>query len=127
MVFFICIQRLSNQRVNEKGFGYTASSLKTYFKQDRMLSSYRNPFAASVVRTKRTACVSTSVRVRAQVYKVTIEHEGKSHVLDVDSNTAILDVIINKGISVPHDCRSGVCMQCSAKLVSFRLSRLKRF
>lgn len=51
-------------------------------------------------------------------YKVTIEHEGSTRVLDVDPEESILERALDEGMSVPHDCKLGVCMTCPARLVS---------
>ncbi|KAJ4959012.1 hypothetical protein NE237_026123 [Protea cynaroides] len=51
-------------------------------------------------------------------YKVVIEHEGSTTALEVDSDETILSKAIDSGLSVPHDCKLGVCMTCPAKLLS---------
>jgi ferredoxin len=51
-------------------------------------------------------------------HKVTIEHEGKTAVLDVDEGTTILEAALDNGIELPHDCKLGVCMTCPSKIVS---------
>eukprot|EP01024_Parvocaulis_polyphysoides_P068305 TRINITY_DN8301_c0_g1_i1.p5 TRINITY_DN8301_c0_g1~~TRINITY_DN8301_c0_g1_i1.p5 ORF type:complete len:154 (+),score=20.99 TRINITY_DN8301_c0_g1_i1:773-1234(+) len=51
-------------------------------------------------------------------HKVEIEHEGQVHVLDVESGQTILEVALEQGLELPHDCKMGVCMTCPAKLVS---------
>jgi ferredoxin len=39
-------------------------------------------------------------------------------VLDVPDDESILNVALDSGIDVPHDCKMGVCMNCAAKLES---------
>jgi ferredoxin len=51
-------------------------------------------------------------------HKVEITHEGKTVTLDVPEGQSILEVALDKGIDLPHDCKLGVCMTCPAKLVS---------
>ncbi|KAF5198671.1 Ferredoxin c 1 protein [Thalictrum thalictroides] len=59
---------------------------------------------------------SSSTVIRA--YKVVIEHEGKNTTLDVDPDESILERALDNGLSVPHDCKLGVCMTCPARLLS---------
>ncbi|KAI3815088.1 hypothetical protein L1987_14742 [Smallanthus sonchifolius] len=51
-------------------------------------------------------------------YKVAIEHEGQTTELEVDPDETILEKALDSGMSVPHDCKLGVCMTCPAKLLS---------
>ncbi|GAB2210258.1 hypothetical protein Droror1_Dr00015521 [Drosera rotundifolia] len=50
-------------------------------------------------------------------YKVIIEHQGEVTELEVDDDETILSKALDHGMSVPHDCKLGVCMTCPAKLV----------
>ncbi|XP_038681666.1 ferredoxin C 1, chloroplastic-like [Tripterygium wilfordii] len=59
---------------------------------------------------------SLSTKVRS--YKVVIEHEGQSRELEVEPDENILAKALDSGLTVPHDCKLGVCMTCPAKLVS---------
>ncbi|KAI9194298.1 hypothetical protein LWI28_004918 [Acer negundo] len=63
----------------------------------------------------RPGLQSTSI---ARSYKVVIEHEGESTELEVDPDETILSKAIDSGLTVPHDCKLGVCMTCPAKLLS---------
>jgi ferredoxin len=47
-----------------------------------------------------------------------IEHEGKSTELEVEPDETILSKALDSGLSVPHDCKLGVCMTCPARLIS---------
>lgn len=51
-------------------------------------------------------------------YKVEIEHEGKTSILQVEEDETILGKALETGLSVPHDCKLGVCMTCPARLLS---------
>ncbi|KAJ1692003.1 hypothetical protein LUZ63_016158 [Rhynchospora breviuscula] len=51
-------------------------------------------------------------------YKVTFEHEGSTRTLEVGPDESILERALDEGLSVPHDCKLGVCMTCPARLVS---------
>ncbi|KAF6142231.1 hypothetical protein GIB67_012080 [Kingdonia uniflora] len=61
-------------------------------------------------------CRSRLTNIRA--YKVVIEHEGSIKELEVDEDETILNKALDIGLSVPHDCKLGVCMTCPAKLMS---------
>lgn len=56
--------------------------------------------------------------VRALAYKVEMEHEGAKTTLEVEEDETILEKALEMGLSIPHDCKLGVCMTCPAKLVS---------
>ncbi|XP_059434959.1 ferredoxin C 1, chloroplastic [Corylus avellana] len=51
-------------------------------------------------------------------YKVVIEHQGQTTELEVEPDETILSKALDSGLSVPHDCKLGVCMTCPARLVS---------
>lgn len=53
-----------------------------------------------------------------QSHKVTIEHEGQTTELEVEPDETILSKALDIGMSVPHDCKLGVCMTCPALLLS---------
>ncbi|KAL6770209.1 FDX4 [Auxenochlorella protothecoides x Auxenochlorella symbiontica] len=36
--------------------------------------------------------------------------------LDVPEGSSILEVALDEGLDIPHDCKMGVCMNCAAKL-----------
>eukprot|EP00877_Chromochloris_zofingiensis_P008347 jgi/Chrzof1/3766/Cz13g08015.t1_FDX4[v5.2] len=57
-------------------------------------------------------------RLVPRAHKVEIEHDGKTVTLDVADGQTILEVALDNGIDLPHDCKLGVCMTCPAKLVS---------
>lgn len=59
----------------------------------------------------------------AQKYTVTIEHEGKDHVLQVSSNYNILDAALDSGLELTHDCKLGVCLTCPAKVLSGKVDQ----
>ncbi|CAM9824721.1 unnamed protein product [Sphacelaria rigidula] len=52
------------------------------------------------------------------MHKVTIEHEGKTHELEVAGRMTILEAALDEGISLPHDCKLGVCLTCPSMVVS---------
>ncbi|CAH9108946.1 unnamed protein product [Cuscuta europaea] len=54
----------------------------------------------------------------AKAYKVVVEHEGKTTELEIEPYESILSKALDFGLSVPHDCKLGVCMTCPARLLS---------
>lgn len=42
------------------------------------------------------------------VIQVTVTHAGVKHELDVPEDRSILEVALDKGIDLPHDCKLGV-------------------
>lgn len=52
-----------------------------------------------------------------RAHKVEVTYQGKTHNLEVPSDQTILEVALDQGIDLPHDCKLGVCMTCPAKLV----------
>lgn len=46
-----------------------------------------------------------------------VEHEGRSTALEVEPDETILSKALDSGLSVPHDCKLGVCMTCPARLI----------
>lgn len=51
-------------------------------------------------------------------HRVELTHSAGKSVLEVPDDESILDVALDNGIEVPHDCKMGVCMNCAAKLVN---------
>lgn len=47
-----------------------------------------------------------------------IEHDGESTEVEVEPDETILSKALDSGLSVPHDCKLGVCMTCPARLIS---------
>ncbi|KAG6764462.1 hypothetical protein POTOM_031931 [Populus tomentosa] len=58
-----------------------------------------------------------SLKTVVRSYKVVIEHEGQSTELKVEPDETILSKALDSGLTVPHDCKLGVCMTCPAKLI----------
>lgn len=50
-------------------------------------------------------------------YRVDININGRTEVLEVGEDQTILEVALEQGIELSHDCKMGVCMTCPAKLV----------
>ncbi|XP_009794720.1 ferredoxin C 1, chloroplastic-like [Nicotiana tabacum] len=63
--------------------------------------------------------ISTVIRA----YKVLVEHEGKTTELEVEPDETILSKALDVGMSVPYDCKLGVCMTCPAKLLSGKVDQ----
>jgi len=56
-------------------------------------------------------------------HKVCIKHEGENNFLEVSESESILEAALDAGIKLPHDCKMGVCLRCSAKVVSGRVDQ----
>jgi len=54
--------------------------------------------------------------VVTEAYAVEIVHQGETKVLQVEEDETILDVALENGMDIPHDCKLGVCMTCPAKV-----------
>ncbi|CAL0300749.1 unnamed protein product [Lupinus luteus] len=76
----------------------------------------QKPFPCNNLRTTTTH--DRSMRSVCCSYKVVVEHEGKSRELEVEADESILSKALESGLSVPHDCKLGVCMTCPARLLS---------
>ncbi|GBF92516.1 hypothetical protein Rsub_04620 [Raphidocelis subcapitata] len=73
--------------------------------------------------TSRPAAASRRSAVAVRAHKVTITHDGKTTTLDVPAGKAILEVALDQGVHLPHDCKLGVCMTCPAKLLSGKVDQ----
>jgi ferredoxin len=85
------------------------------------LSSRAPAVASSSGRIAAAPCrlvAPSRSRVVLRSHKVEIEHQGTVTTLEVPDGKSILEVALDKGLDLPHDCKLGVCMTCPAKLVS---------
>eukprot|EP00899_Mesostigma_viride_P002620 jgi/Mesvir1/12359/Mv00542-RA.1 len=71
----------------------------------------------------RAAAERVSFVTRAAQHTVTVQHKGKKYELKIDEDTTILDAALDAGLDMPHDCRTGVCMTCPARVVSGNVER----
>lgn len=53
-----------------------------------------------------------------ETYTVEINHQGKTHTLQVSENQTILSVADASGLELPSSCHAGVCTTCAAQIVS---------
>lgn len=51
-----------------------------------------------------------------KTYNVEINHNGKTHNIEVPEDRKILDVALEQGVELPYSCTAGVCTTCAAKL-----------
>lgn len=51
-------------------------------------------------------------------HQVTIRHDGKDTVLEVDERMSILEAALDANIELPYDCKLGVCLTCPSKILS---------
>jgi ferredoxin len=51
-----------------------------------------------------------------KTYTVEINHQGKSHTLQVPENKTILSVAEDAGLDLPNSCNAGVCTTCAGQI-----------
>jgi len=51
-----------------------------------------------------------------KTYTVEINHQGKSHTLQVPENETILSVAEDAGLDLPNSCNAGVCTTCAGQI-----------
>lgn len=52
----------------------------------------------------------------SQTYTVEIDHQGKTHTLQVAENETVLSVADAAGLDLPSSCHAGVCTTCAAQI-----------
>lgn len=51
-----------------------------------------------------------------KIYTVEIDHQGKTHTLQVPENETILSVADAAGLELPSSCNAGVCTTCDGQI-----------
>lgn len=54
----------------------------------------------------------------SNTYTVEINHQGKTHTVQVAESQTILEVATDAGIDLPYSCSAGVCTTCAAQILS---------
>ncbi|KAK3190054.1 hypothetical protein Dsin_029615 [Dipteronia sinensis] len=67
---------------------------------------------------KNTTRTETAINKHCSVLQSGDRARGESTELEVDPDETILSKALDSGLTVPHDCKLGVCMTCPAKLLS---------
>lgn len=70
------------------------------------------PAAAAAAPRRRQVLARSSHTVELQ------DLDGNIHVMQVADGESLLDVAIEQGLDMPHDCKMGVCLRCSAMIES---------
>jgi ring-1,2-phenylacetyl-CoA epoxidase subunit PaaE len=60
------------------------------------------------------------------VSEITIHVYGKTHVIQCDENTTVLNAAMKQGIDPPYSCTVGVCTTCRARVHSGSVQMLER-
>ena len=63
------------------------------------------------------SCRRRPVNPLITAHRVDINFNGRTETLEVAEDQTILEVALEQGIELSHDCKMGVCMTCPAKLV----------
>eukprot|EP01023_Acetabularia_acetabulum_P060100 TRINITY_DN7223_c0_g1_i2.p2 TRINITY_DN7223_c0_g1~~TRINITY_DN7223_c0_g1_i2.p2 ORF type:complete len:168 (+),score=22.55 TRINITY_DN7223_c0_g1_i2:1213-1716(+) len=71
------------------------------FKSQSLASAFQKQCLRRARKTRLQSC-------RVLAHKVEIEHEGQIHTLDVGDGQTILEVALDQGLELPHDCKMGV-------------------
>ena len=53
-----------------------------------------------------------------QTYNVQINHQGKTHTIQVPEDKIILQAAYAAGLDLPSSCNAGVCTTCAAQILS---------
>lgn len=84
----------------------------------RLAQSIRNQPAQTLpCRRTHELCRRRHTQVAVTAHRVDINVHGRTEVIEVEENQTILEVALEQGIELSHDCKMGVCMTCPAKLV----------
>jgi ring-1,2-phenylacetyl-CoA epoxidase subunit PaaE len=60
------------------------------------------------------------------VSEITLHVYGKTHVIQCDENTTVLNAAMKQGIDPPYSCTVGVCTTCRARVHSGSVQMLER-
>ncbi len=74
---------------------------------------FKESFVSGII-GKDTKAKETALTDR----KVTIHFDGEEHVLEVASDSTILETALDQGIDLPYSCQSGLCTACRGKCIS---------
>lgn len=53
-----------------------------------------------------------------QTYTVQINHQGKTHTIQVPEDKTVLRAAEAAGLDLPNSCNAGVCTTCAAKITA---------
>jgi ferredoxin len=51
------------------------------------------------------------------IYTVEIQHQGKTHTIQVPDDRTVLEVANAAGLDLPSSCTAGVCTTCAAQVL----------
>lgn len=85
--------------------------------QQSALTSRHQSFQAQYCRKAPIPCRPQLRRFAVTAHRVDINVHGRTEVIEVEADQTILEVALEQGIELSHDCKMGVCMTCPAKLV----------
>ncbi|RAM53498.1 2Fe-2S iron-sulfur cluster binding domain-containing protein [Mastigocladus laminosus UU774] len=59
----------------------------------------------------------------SKTYTVEIQHQGKTHTLQVPEDQTILSVADAQGLELPSSCHAGVCTTCAGQIISGKVDQ----
>lgn len=59
----------------------------------------------------------------AKTYQVEINHQGKTHTIEVAEDQKILEAADQAKLELPRACTAGVCTTCAAKLLEGKVQQ----
>ncbi len=59
----------------------------------------------------------------SKTYTVEIQHQGKTHTLQVPEDQTILSVADAEGLELPSSCHAGVCTTCAGQIISGKVDQ----
>jgi ring-1,2-phenylacetyl-CoA epoxidase subunit PaaE len=71
---------------------------------------------------------ASAKKVKAQSsIALTVQLDGKSYEMGIESDDLVLDAALNHGLDLPYSCKGGVCCTCRAKVMEGQVDMAKNF
>lgn len=83
-------------------------NIKEKFVRHELFGEYRNPFNDA----------EYPQEAKGQKFKLVVHIREEVKTIEIDANDTLLNAMEHQGISVPNDCRSGMCGWCHSRLIS---------
>lgn len=83
-------------------------------------------YFSAPVNSEKTAETVVADASFSGMAEITLHVYGKTHVIQCDENTTVLNAAMKQGIDPPYSCTVGVCTTCRAKVHSGAVQMLER-